>query len=338
MSNQGYTRRDHRQRKKKSKNSRELLLDKLLKIFFYILVVLVAIILLKIVFFSDDDKQGDKSKNNQVTAGEELADNTSSSATTSSSNTTGNQNTTSDSDSNDDSSDKTSNTDATDNNDATDDTTTETKKEDNNQEETTSREQYIPTGDYTLFDDSAFVGDSRIGGLYLSSQLTTSTFYYDVGGNVSSAVDGNGIELDNGSKGSVIDALKQREFDNIFLQYGVNEWGWNTEGFITGYEKLINEIKVVQPKAKIYVLAIIPVTAQYAEDRAAGAMNVNLKLNEMDEELKNMATRVGVEYINVVEGITGGERVLEKEMSSDGYHLNRIENLKLLDYICEIIK
>lgn len=324
MSNQGYTRRDHRQRKKKSKNSRELLLDKLLKIFFYILVVLVAIILLKIVFFSDDDKQGDKSKNNQVT--------------TSSSNTAGNQNTTGDTSSSDASSDAPSNTDATDKKDETDDTTSETKKEENNQEETTSREQYIPTGDYTLFDESAFVGDSRIGGLFLSSQLTTSTFYYDVGGNVSSAVDGNGIELDNGSKGSIIDALKQREFENIFMQYGVNEWGWSTDGFITGYKELINEVKAVQPNAKIYVLAIIPVTAEYAEDRAVNAMNVNLKLDEMDNALKELAAGMGVEYINVVEAITGGERVLAKEMSSDGYHLNRIENLKLLDYICETIK
>ncbi len=327
MGSQGYTRRDHRQRKKKSKNSRELLLDKLLKIFFYILVVLVAIILLKIVFFSDDDKQGNGSKDNQITAGSNNADNTSSSATTDGQNSANNQDAADDTGKNNNSSDTALNTDET----------GETSGE-ANQEETTSRDQYIPTGDYTMFDDSAFVGDSRIGGLYLSSQLTTSTFYYDVGGNVSSAVDGDGIELDNGSKGSVIDALKQREFEYIFMQYGVNEWGWNTDGFISGYEKLITEIKAVQPNAKIYVLSIIPVTAEYAEERAVNAMNVNKKLDEMDIALKSMSQNLGVEYINVVEGITGGERVLSSEMSSDGYHLNRVENLKLLDYICDTIR
>ncbi len=330
MSNQGYTRRDHRHRKKKSKNRKEIMLDRLLKIFFYILVVLVAIILLKIVFFNND--KDNTPKDNQMTVGDNTTSGTNGLAsngnqTTSSSLTEGNTSTQgSTQGTTEPTSEPVSDVSSEDTTSPTDDTTGATSGE------------YIPTGDYTVFDDSAFVGDSRIGGLFLSSQLVTSTFYYDVGGNVNSAVDGDGYKLDNGQEGSAIDALKQREFENIFLQYGVNEWGWSTSGFIEGYKNLITEIKAVQPNAKIYVLAIVPVTAEYAVDRADGAMNVNDKLNEMDAELKAMASSMGVGYINIVEGITGGERVLAADMSSDGYHLNRTENLKMLDYICNAIK
>lgn len=313
MSSHGYTRRDHRHRKRRSRRGNELLLDKLLKVFFYILIALIAIILLKVVFFSDKKENNEDNKNTtknhqsatvpDVTADSGTGDKTSENA---------NDNSTGESK----------------------DSSTE-ESSDTPTEETTP---FIPEGDYRVFDDAAFVGDSRIGGIYLSSQLTTSTFYYDVGGNVSSAVDGHGIELDNGSKGSVIDALRQREFSYVFIEYGVNEWGWVTSGFISGYEKLITEIKAVQPNAKIYVMSIIPVTAKYAEERSDGAMNVNAKLDEMDAEVKKMAERLGVNYVNVVEAVTGGQRVLADDMSSDGYHLNKEENLKLLDYLCNVIK
>ncbi len=316
MDTHGYTRRDHRQRKRRSRRGNELLLDRLLKIFFYILVVLIAIIVIKVVFFSGKEENKTQNTDNKV--------NTNSAQMTDKDNASGSDTSTS----------------GTGTEDNTEDTTgeEETTGENETEEPTDENGDYIPQGDYTLFNNSAFVGDSRIGGLYLSSQLTTSTFYYNVGGNVSSAVEGAGITLDDGTEGSVIDALKQKQFDNIFLQYGVNEWGWSTDGFIQKYEDLINEIKAVQPDAKIYVMSIIPVTDEYAEERSEEAMNVNQKLDEMDAQVKAMTERLGVTYINVVEGVTGGERVLTNDMSSDGYHLNRAENLKLLDYICEKIK
>lgn len=328
MSVRGYTRRDHRHRKRRSRKSRsDLLLDKLLKIFFYILVVLVAIILIKIVF--DKDKAGSNEKESSKTSSTTTLNTNATSDSTDESTNPTSDNTTSDA---------TSEPTTAPTTEPTTEQTTEPTTEPATQETPEPTTPYIPDGDYRIFDEAAFVGDSRIGGLYLSSQLTTSNFYYDIGGNVHNAVSGDGYKLNNGSYGSAIDALRQREFEYVFLQYGVNEFGWSTSAFVDGYEALVNQVKAVQPNAKIYVMAIIPVTAQYAIDRTNGEFNVNARLDDMDAGIKAMAERVGVNYINVVEGITGGVRVLEPYMSNDGYHLNKTENLKMLDFICNAIK
>ncbi len=332
MDTQGYTRRDHRNRKKHSRRRNEKILDKMLKIFFYILIVLVVIIVIKVAF---DGKDDDKDSGKQTTTLDNQNKNEDSTTTTNGNNASENSG-----DSAIDSTTEEVDSETSSEKDTQESSENQTTEEKTTEEITTeeSTTKYTATGDYSLFNNAAFVGDSRVGGLYLSSQLTTTTFYYDIGGNVSSAVNVDSVLLENGSYGTMIEALQQKQFEKIFIQYGVNEWGWNTNSFISKYETLINEIKKVQPNATIYVMAIIPVTAEYAVDRADGAMNVNLKLDEMDAELKKMAEKNGINYINVVEAITGGERVLAPNMSSDGYHLNRSYNLKLLDYICEIIK
>lgn len=337
MDNQGYTRRDHKRRRRYSKNRSELLLDKLLKIFFGILVVLVVIIVIKVAFGGKNNNSTDESTTpvtgtNEDDASTSPLDEQSSSLEDSSNDsgetTTPPQTTT----------EPTTTPEPTTTTEPPTTTTeapTTTKQEEEVTEPSTT---YTAVGDYSVFNNSAFVGDSRIGGLYLSSQLTTSTFYYDVGGNVSSAVNTDSVLLKNGTYGTMIDALKQGQYDNIFIQYGVNEFGWSADTFASKYETFINEIKAVQPNAKIYVLAIIPVTAKFAVERTDGAYNVNDRLDQMDAKLKTMAESNGVTYLNIVEAITGGERVLQSYMSSDGYHLNKSYNLKVLDYICNAIK
>lgn len=310
MNSQGYTRRDHNQRKRRARRGNEPVLDKLLKIFFYILVALVAIILVKIIFFGN---KKENSENPTTVKNEQTKD-------------------VGEADSQDTSEES---------GDAQSPDTSASGSESSKEEESSSEESttpYVKQGDYSVFNNSAFVGDSRVGGMYLSSQLTAPAFYYDVGGNVSSALNTANIELDNGSLGTMVDAVKQRAFENIFIQYGVNEWGWSNSGFIDSYEKLVNEIKKACPSARIYVMSIIPVTEKFAVERANGAQNINSKLDEMNVLVQEMASRLGVNYVDVVPAITGGKRVLGEAMSSDGYHLNKTYNIKMMDYLCTVIK
>ncbi len=327
MTSHGYTRRDHRNRRRRSRRRGDLILDKLLKIFFGILVILVIVIIIKVVC-GDEDKNNPDSSSTSTLSGSNDKEDTTTAPEEKDNSSTGE----SEGDSSDMIEIETTTPEPTT---TPESTTTPEATTDSPTEPSTT---YSAQGDYSVFNTAAFVGDSRIGGLYLSSQLTTSTFYYDVGGNVSTSVNDDRMTLSDGSSGSMVDAVSQKQFDRIFIQYGVNEWGWSTDSFISKYEILINEIKAVQPNAQIYVLAIIPVTEAFSTERASGGSTVNESLDAKDERLKTMAADLGIHYINIVEAITGGERVLADGMSSDGYHLNKSYNLKVLDYICEAIK
>lgn len=324
MDSRGYTRRDHRHRRRRSRNRREQMLDKLLKIFFFILIALIIIILIKVIFFKEDEgsstnsnssnkvSSSDKNYGNDEVSGENASDSSDLVESNSSSET------------------------STDNQ-TTEPTTTEAPTTEPPTTEPPT-EPYVPSGEYSILDNSAFIGDSRVGGLVLTSGFVKPRFFYDVGGNVKSAISEKSVKLDNGKYGTMIDALRQKEFEYVFIQYGVNEFGYPNDWFGEGYEALIDEIKAVQPNAKIYALAIIPVTAKYAKERNPGGQDVNSKLDEMDALLQTLAAEKGIGYINIVEGITGGERVLAPGMSRDGYHLQHTENWKVLDYICNYLK
>ncbi len=189
--------------------------------------------------------------------------------------------------------------------------------------------------DYSCYNGTAFVGDSRVGGLFTNTQLTNAEFYYEVGLHVYNALSQPKITLKNGSKGTVADALKQGSYTKVFIQIGINDLEYNTERFVRYYQDIINTVKQTQPSAKIYVLSILPVSEARAK-RGDFVTNENVRI--YNELVKKAAQGCGVEYVDLIEPLFGGKIVLPADSSSDGVHLNRSYCYKLLNYLKEVIE
>lgn len=183
------------------------------------------------------------------------------------------------------------------------------------------------------FEDACFIGDSRTVGLSYNSGKPLATFYCATGLNVSSALDENNIELDNGNMGNVVDALGQREFKRIYIMFGINEVGWPyIDNFKDEYVELINAVKGAQPDATVYVQSIIPVTA--SKD-AEGMPFTNENIATFNEAIKEVCTQCDVQYLDVGSALVDENGCLPEDAATDGIHMVKEYLVKWIEFLEE---
>lgn len=182
-----------------------------------------------------------------------------------------------------------------------------------------------------LYKDSVFIGDSRTEGLQLKTGLSSAKFITHRGLTVSTAMKEKVIRLKNGSKGTVVDALKEGTYKKVFVMFGINELGWPyTSTFQEQYEKLIREIQKVQPDAQIYVQSIIPVTKTKSDSSTIYTLKQVKKFNQA---ITDMTKKLKLNYLDVQESITKPGTYLPEDAAVDGVHLTKAACFKWLNYI-----
>lgn len=171
--------------------------------------------------------------------------------------------------------------------------------------------------DQSVFDDAVFIGNSIFEGLYRFGIITHGRFYTKVGLNVNSVM----TDHAEGSSVPVIDELNEGEVGKVIILLGTNELGWPSfPTFIQKYSDLLDAVWQRQPKAKIYVTALPPVTKQTSDTSTVGITNSNIvRMNSMLEEL---AGRKGAIFIDVPSSLYDESGALPADASSDGIHLN----------------
>ena len=183
------------------------------------------------------------------------------------------------------------------------------------------------------FADAAFIGDSRTVGLQMNTDKPKASFYASIGLNISTALTDSAITLDNGNKGTVMDAMKERQFGRIYIMFGINELGWPyPDVFEEKYEKLIKQIKKVQPDAKIYVQSILPVSYLAAN---TNAVFTNENINSFNKYVKQAADNTDSIYLDVGSHFKDENGSLPVEASTDGIHLIREYCLEWMDYLAD---
>ncbi|MEG1584619.1 MAG: hypothetical protein RR361_06170, partial [Anaerovorax sp.] len=96
-----------------------------------------------------------------------------------------------------------------------------------------------------FFDQSLFIGDSRMQGLMIYSGAT-GTGYTEQGLDVNTVVSKPFVWY-HGSKITIPEALKLANYDRIFIKLGMNELGWRrTDVFISQYKKFVDIVKAAQ--------------------------------------------------------------------------------------------
>src|SRR5699024_10123526 len=110
------------------------------------------------------------------------------------------------------------------------------------------------------------------------------------------------ITNDDGEKITILDDLKKRNINTIYIMLGINELGWiYSEIFINKYEELINKIYEVKPNCEIILQSIIPVTATKSKNDKVYNNNKILEYNKL---IKDMADRKGIKYIDLCPALT----------------------------------
>lgn len=171
--------------------------------------------------------------------------------------------------------------------------------------------------DQSVFDDAAFIGNSIFEGLYRFGIITHGDFFTKVGLNV------NTVYTDTTATGTVpiIDELTNKDYGKVFILLGMNELGWPSyTTFIQKYSDLLDAVWQRVPGARIFIVALPPVTKKYSDNSTNGVNMANI--NRMNGLLEELAQRRGATFIEAPDELYTSGGYLPAEASSDGIHLN----------------
>lgn len=185
--------------------------------------------------------------------------------------------------------------------------------------------------DDSYFDDVVFIGDSRTEGFGMYSGLKNTTVYSEKGLMVDTIFKDNAVKI-NGTKVTIIDALKSQSFGKVYIMLGVNELGWPYDDiFIDHYRKVINAVKESQPDAEIFIQSIIHVSKEV--DKKPPTYLNNKLINKRNTLIKKMAEEENVNYLDLNQVLTDSSGYLFTDASTDGIHLNQKYCLVWKDYL-----
>jgi len=180
------------------------------------------------------------------------------------------------------------------------------------------------------FSDAAFLGDSRTDGFKLWSGIRGADIFSAKSITVYNIFTSNEVKLADGTSGTLLQALAQKEYKKVYIMLGINEIGYTASSYYTGYSQVIDSVLESQPKAIIYVQAIIPVTKTLSDSSATYNNERVIAFNEM---LVQLCAEKGVHYIDTFSAFENDNKALPEEASFDGVHLVKEYCEKWLSYL-----
>ena len=182
------------------------------------------------------------------------------------------------------------------------------------------------------FKDTVFIGNSLVVGLKQTCDIDGASFYACQSLDINDALEkAFVVDKNKTSKLTILEALSKRQFNRIYLMFGINELGWPySEVFIDKYQELIRQIKKLQPSAALYVQSILPVTKSCSENKPVFSKKNVMERNKM---LQKMSAAMKVNYLDVYNSLCNEEGYLPENNSTDGIHLRKTSYNKWLDYL-----
>lgn len=177
--------------------------------------------------------------------------------------------------------------------------------------------------DDSYFSDAVFVGDSRTDGLRMYSGISPSPkFFSGVGLTVTKVFSDQIVQL-NGQWLTVADALRQADYNKVYIMLGMNELGWVYESvYAQDYGRIIDVIRETHPDATIYVQSIIPVS-KWKDTTDPDRIYTNANVVRLQKVLCEMCEEKNVHYVNVAEVMQDENGYLFSEATEDGMHLTQ---------------
>lgn len=171
--------------------------------------------------------------------------------------------------------------------------------------------------DDSFFANSAILGNSLVNGLQMYSELKSLHYFSANSVSVVSATNTKDTQLSDGSKGTLVEALCQGQYDRIYLALGINEIYFNVDRFIELYGGMVDTIRAAQPHGEIYILSLLPVTKQKSDSHATRNMT---RIKRYNEALHTLAVEKECYYMDLCSAFQGEDGYLPADWSSDGVH------------------
>ena len=194
------------------------------------------------------------------------------------------------------------------------------KQEEEEQTEAPKPKTFTKVED-SYFEDAVFIGDSRMVGLsqYCPELDSRATFFAKKSLTIYNLQKDAWIDVENGSKETIFEALSKISFSKVYIMVGINEIGRGTnEGYRDAYADVINRILEIQPDALIYINSTMHVTKEKSD---GDPLYNNGNINVRNAALFELVDYQHVFYLNVNDMLDDGEGNLDASLSGDGVHL-----------------
>jgi len=172
--------------------------------------------------------------------------------------------------------------------------------------------------DPNYFHDVLFIGDSRTVGLSTYGKIEGATYFARTSMNVANAFADKKSETEKSGL-NLTEFLTKYKFGKIYIMLGINEIGYSYKWITTRYEKIINQIKELQPEAIIIIQGNMHVT-QKKSDANPDTFN-NKRINELNRRLSKFADNKTVFYVDFNEAFDDENGALNATYTGDGVHL-----------------
>lgn len=139
-----------------------------------------------------------------------------------------------------------------------------------------------------FFSNSAMLGNSLAQGMQIYSglgDLGMSFFCYQ--------------SITVNSADEYVTQLCQRQYDRVYIEYGINEIYMEPSAFAEAYGRIIERIRAAMPEAEIYVMAVTPVTAA----RSAGGSFTMARIRAFNTALYALAEEMECWYLDCCESL-----------------------------------
>lgn len=186
--------------------------------------------------------------------------------------------------------------------------------------------------DKSYFDDALFVGDSRIEGMCLYSGLDNADFGYKEGLTVYDLMTAELYDSKN-SLATLMETLSKKSYGKIFMMIGINELGKKTtQDYALQYKANLEQIRTLQPNAKIFIMGIMNVSSEYSESN--DVFN-NDNINSKNVAIAGLANGMDAFYFDINPIISDEQGGIKEEYTWDGIHLKAQYYNLITDFLME---
>lgn len=184
--------------------------------------------------------------------------------------------------------------------------------------------------DKAYLNDAVFIGDSLTVAMGLYGYVDNSRVLADIGMNLDRIMTTNYVEV-NGSKTTVLNAVKAKAPKKIYVMLGSNGIAWITPDKLTEfYETFLKALKEQNPGATIYLCSIPPVTAA---KESSDSRYSNKKINTYNQKILELAKTYNVYFLDLHSVLVDDSGALPAELSDgDGVHLKAKAYQAIVDY------
>lgn len=191
---------------------------------------------------------------------------------------------------------------------------------------------YMPANatDDQYFSTSLLIGDSRAEALGLYSGVDNWDMCVAKNLDIEKVANTKMFTCDSGEQCTVVEMLGMKSYENIYISFGLEELSWYNERYMLAYKTLLDQISQLQPAANVYVMSVLPVSAELSsKDQVYNNPGVD-KLNSLMQEMCGSYDQVI--YLDVAHSVSV-DGVLPEDAGIDGKHCNKKYCLKMMDYI-----